>query len=98
MNVALPGKRPLALLPAWAGAIEDRKMLGFEARSAFERHRPADILIGRLDLGLREAERREEIEAGRIHSIQGQFQNAGAEILAQRPFVKDELDVKGAGE
>ena len=54
--MALPGERALAAFAAWARAIEDGKMLGLEARRAFERHRSADILVRGFDLGLREAD------------------------------------------
>ena len=64
-DVALDREVALADAPARIGAVEDRVMLGLEVRRAFERHRAADMDVGGLDLGLREAEEGQELE-GRI--------------------------------
>ena len=89
----------MPFLPHLLAQSNTGRCSALQVRGAFERHRPADILVGRLDLGFREAEAREEVEAGRVHSTpRCSFRTLGAEILAERPAVEDELDLEGAGE
>ena len=64
-------------------------------RRALERHRPADVDVGRLDVLLREAEEGQELE-GRIRELLGRdLEDVLQEVVAERPAVEDELDVEG---
>ena len=63
VDVALDRQVALALAAARVGAIEHRQMLVLEVRCAFQRHGAADMLVGRVDILLREAQMREEVEA-----------------------------------
>ena len=95
-DVAVDRKITLADAAARIGAVEDRVMLGLEMRSALESHRAANVDVGGLDIGFREAEIGQDLE-GRIVELVGRdFQRAGEEVLAERPFVEHELDVEGA--
>ena len=88
-------QRALALAPAGAGAVEHGQVLLGQVRRAFERHRPAGVLVGRLDVLLREAEVHEQVER-RVHQLLGlDAERAGQELLAERPAIEDELDVEG---
>ena len=60
----------LPMRPHGIGAIEHRQMLGLQMRRAFQRHGAADMEVGRLDVLLREAEARQEVE-GRIGELLG---------------------------
>jgi hypothetical protein len=70
-------------------------VLGLQVRRAFQRHRPADMDVGGLDVLLREAHGREHVEGRIVHLIVGEAEHVLAEVLAQRPLVEDELDVEG---
>ena len=67
-------------------------------RSAFQRHGAAGIDVGGVDLGAGEAERREEVEAGRLIALGGDRQRAAQNLGAERPLVEDEADVEGAAQ
>ena len=56
VDVARHRQRALALAPAGAGAVEDRQMLLGDVRRAFQRHGPAHVLVGRLDVLFRVAQ------------------------------------------
>ena len=73
-------------------------MLDLEMRRAFKGHRAADMDVRGLDIGLREAERGEEIERWILERVRRDLQRAGQHVGANRPFVEDEFDVEGAGE
>ena len=70
-------------------------MLGLEVRGPFERHRPADMLVGGLDVLLREAEMGEEVESGIVDRLGRDLQRILEEVLAQGPLIEHELDVEG---
>ena len=65
-------------------------------RRAFQGHGAAGINVGGVDLGAGEAERREEVEAGRLIALGGDLQRAAQSLGAERPFVEHEADVEGA--
>ena len=54
--------------------------------------------VGGLDLGFGEAELGQEVEARLLDLLRRDFQGAGEEIGAERPFVEDEAQVEGARE
>ena len=88
-------KRALALAPARAGAVEHGQVLLGEVRRAFERHGAAGVLIGGLDVLLREAEVHEQVER-RVQQLVGvDAERRRQELLAERPAIEDELDVEG---
>ncbi len=58
VNVAVDREEPLAFATAGVGTIEHRQMLGLEVRCAFQRHGAADVLVGSVDILLREAQMR----------------------------------------
>ena len=97
-DVALDGEVALAGAPAGVGAVEDSVMLVLQVRRAFDRHRAADVDVGRLDLGSAEAEPGEQVEGGIVHPRRRHLQRLGEEVGAHRPLVEDELDVEGAGQ
>src|SRR6202030_172471 len=65
---------------------------------ALEGHRAAAPGVGGLDLGAREAERGQQVEAGIGERGRGDTEALGAEGLAKGPFVEGEFDVEGGGE
>ena len=94
-NVAFNREITLADAAARIGAIEHRIMFDLEVRSAFERHRPANMDVCCFDVSLREAEEGEEFERRIIQLIRRNIKRPGEEVVAQRPFVEHELDVEG---
>ena len=66
-----------------------------DVRRAFQRHGPAHVLVGGLDVLLGEAEVREQVEARVGQRLGRDLQRLGQELLAERPAVEDELDVEG---
>ena len=94
--VALHGEIALALAPARVGAIEDGQVLRLEMGCAFERHRPADMLIRRLDILFRKAEVDQKIKCGIVEAFGWHTELFGQERFAQHPFVEHKLDVEGA--
>ena len=69
-------------------------MLGFQMRRPFQRHRPAHMVIGRVDIGAGIAQVPQHVE-GRVIQLPGRnAQRFGAERFAQSPLVKDETDVE----
>ena len=96
--MALRREAALTRPPARAGAVEDGKMLRLEVRGALEGHGPAAISVGGVDLGSGEAERAQHVEGDVVELLWTQAEHAGAERLAQGPFVEGELDVEGAGQ
>ena len=95
VDVAVDAEVTLALLPAGIGAIEDTVMLFLKERRAFQRHRTADMIIGRLDVLFREAQRPQQVEGRIVQLLGGNTQNLRAELLSQRPLVEDKTDVEG---
>src|SRR5215207_11087643 len=73
-------------------------MLELEMRRAFQRHRPAHMHIGALDLGLAEADAPQHVEAVVAELFIGELQNVAAEIIAERIAVEHEFDVEGRRE
>ena len=82
----------------WRRAIEDGQMLDRKVRRFFQRHCATAIGAGRGDLRLRETEAVEHVETEIVELGVAQAKGFYAEVLAQRPFVEDELDVVGVGE
>ena len=96
VDVRIRGQEPLALLAAGIGAVEDRVVLGLQMRRTFQRHGPADVVVGRVDIRLGVAQVLEQVE-GRVVQLLGRdAEDAAAEFLAQGPLVEDEADVEGA--
>ena len=83
---------------AGVGAVEHREVLGREERRALQGHRPADVVVGGVDLLAREPDRREQAERHVVQRFARDAQLPGAEILAERPFVEGEADVEGFGD
>ena len=73
-------------------------MLVLEMGRAFQGHRPADPGVRRVDLAALEAEGGEHVEFGIVQRVGVEAEPVDAEILAQGPFVEDELDVERLGE
>ena len=65
---------------------------------ALQRHGSADVIVGGLDIGFREAEMPQHVKARIGQLLSRDAQRAGAELLAQRPLVEDEADVEGRGQ
>ena len=63
-DMALDRDAARAAAAARVGAVEHRQVLGLQVRRALQGHRAAAIGVGGLDLGPREAERRQQVEAG----------------------------------
>jgi hypothetical protein len=57
-------KVALADLAARVGAVEHRVVLVLQVRRAFQRHRPADMDVGGLDVLLGKAQAGEHVEGG----------------------------------
>jgi hypothetical protein len=95
-DVAVDRQEALAGAAAGAGAVEHRQVLGLELRRALERHRAAAPGVRRLDVGLGEADRGQQVEGDVVELRLGEAEAAGAELLAQRPLVEGELHVEGA--
>src|SRR5579863_9712588 len=98
MRMWLSTERSLAGAPARIGAVEHAVMLGFEMRRALDRHRAADMDVGRLDLALGKAEMGEEVEARRGEILGLDAELVAQKVDAQRPFVEGEFDVEGGRE
>ncbi len=96
--MALDREIALAEPAARIGAVEDRQMLVLEARSAFKRHRAADMDIGALDIGLGEAQIAQKVEAEIVQLRVAELERAFAEGFAERELVEHELDVEGGRE
>ena len=94
-DVAFDREIAPARLAAGIGAVEDRQVFGAQVGGAFQRHRPADMIVGGVDLGLGEAEMAQEVEAGIGEPLGRDAQRLLAEFLAQGPLVEDEADVEG---
>ena len=73
-------------------------MFGFQMRRAFERHRAADMDIGRVDLRLGVAEEGQKLETRIVEAGGRDFQRLDQKIRAEREFVEHEFDVEGAGQ
>ena len=86
----------LADAPARIGTVEDRKMLVLEVRGPFQGHRTTDMDVGNVDFLFGETESGEHVKARIVQLLVRETQCLLAEILAQGPFVKGELDVKRA--
>jgi len=56
-------------------------------RRAFQRHRPADMQIGGVDVGAGEAQRLEHVEVRRVQRLGIELQHAVAKLGAQRPLL-----------
>ena len=69
-------------------------MFVLEIGRALERHRAAGEAVRGLDLGLREAERGQEIEARRVIALGRDFERLAQRLRPERPFVEDETDVE----
>ena len=91
-------RQRLPMRPHGLAQSNTAQMLGLQMRRAFERHRAAAIGVGGVDLGLGEAERRQQVEAGIVERAPARSRGCRAERFAQRPFVEGELDVEGRGE
>ncbi len=97
-DVALDREIALARASARIGAVEHRIVLGSQMRRALDRHRAADVDVGRLDLALAEADVREQVEGGRGDRLGRDAERLTQKLLAERPFVEHELDVEGGGQ
>jgi hypothetical protein len=93
-DVALDREEALAVAAAGIGAVKNREMLFQEERRTFQSHGAAAIGVRRVDLGFREAQRRQHVEAGIVHLLGGEAESRFAEFLAQGPFVEGEADVE----
>ena len=85
----------LPLRPQGLAQSNTAQMLLGHVRRAFQRHGPAHVLVGGVDVLLREAEVREQVEGGIGQRLGRDLQRLGQELLAERPVVEDELDVEG---
>ena len=94
-DVAFDRQRPLADAPTGIGAIEHRQMFFLDMRRAFQRHRPADVEVGGLNLIAREAECPQHVEIRCVHRRRIKPEGFDTEALPKRPFVEYEADVKG---
>ena len=93
-DMAFYRQRPFADSAARGGAIEHGQMLVFQARRAFQRHRPAAIEIGGGHIVLRKAHGSQHVEGDVVQVFIGEAQHVLAEIRSQRPLVEDEADVE----
>ncbi len=96
MDVAFHREIALADLAARIGAIEHGIMFFLQERRAFQRHRAANMDIGRFDILLGEAQNRQHFKREIVELLICQLQHILAKIFAQRPFVERELDIEGA--
>jgi hypothetical protein len=63
-------------------------------RRTFQRHRAANMVVGRINLRFGEPQVAQQVERRVVQFFLGDAEGAFAEILAQGPLVEDELDVK----
>src|SRR5437763_7764435 len=92
--MALDREIALADAPTWVGTVEHRIMLGLQVWCALDRHRAANVDVGGLDLALAEANMRQEVERRRRKRLDRNAEDGAAEVLAERPHVKHELDIE----
>ncbi len=71
-------------------------MLILEERCAFQRHRAANVHVGRFNVLLAETEMVQQVEGHVGQLLVGNLQRVLEEVCAKRPLVEDELDVEGA--
>mmetsp|Transcript_22711 Transcript_22711/g.37493 ORF Transcript_22711/g.37493 Transcript_22711/m.37493 type:complete len:741 (+) Transcript_22711:830-3052(+) len=95
-DVAVNAQETLANLAAGVGAVKDVVVLFLEVRRTFQRHRPADVVVGRVDIRAGKAERAQEVKGRVIQLVRRDAQNLSAELFAQRPLVEHEPNVKSA--
>ncbi len=93
-DVGFDRKVTLADLAARGGAIENGQMLVLEERRAFKGHRTANMDVGGFDVLFGKAKEGQKLE-GRVGELGVGDAERFKEISAQRPLVKDELDVEG---
>ena len=98
VDVGVDREVAAAFATARVGAVEDGQVLVFQVWCALEGHGAANVLVGRLDVGLREAEMGEQVELGIVEFFGRHAKRLGEEGIAERPAVKDELDVEGGSE
>jgi hypothetical protein len=70
-------------------------VLVLQVRRAFQRHRPADMVLAASMSAFEKPRWREHVEGRVVQLFVGDAEGLGAEVLAQRPLVEDELDVEG---
>ena len=95
VNVAFHRQIARTGLAAGIGAIEDDIVFRLQEGRVFQRHRPADMVIGGRHLRPGKAKMGQQIEGGIVQLLCRNAQTALAEILSQRPLVEDKADVKG---
>ena len=98
VDVAFGREIALANATAGSGAIEYRQMLVFQTRRAFQRHGPATIEIGQLNVRLGKSHMGQYVEGEIRQLLVGEAKGVAAEILAQRELVESEFDVEGRDE
>ena len=98
LDMAFHRKAALAGAAAGIGAVEDRQMLVLEMRGAFQRHRTAAVVVGRVDFASAEAQRFQHVETDIVQLCVGETEDIAAEFLAQGPFVEGEADIEGVGQ
>ena len=98
VDVARDREKAFALAAARIGAVEHGQMFGLNERCAFERHRPADVLVGGFDVAFREAEVGEEIKRRIGELFGGNLERVDQEGVTECPTVEHELDVEGSAQ
>ena len=86
----------LPFLPQGLAQSKTVIVLVLQVRRTFQRHRPADMVVGGFDVLAAEAEAFQQVE-GRIVQLFGRdAKRLRAELFAKRPLVEDEPDIEGA--
>ena len=70
----------MPLRPQGLGAIEHRKVFGLEMRRAFERHRSADVLVGRSMSFFEKPRKGKRSKVGSLSFSAGTFSVSGQEV------------------
>ena len=95
IDVAVDGQVAFALLAAGVGAVEDAVVFGLEVRRAFQRHRTANMVVGRFDIFLGKAQGFQQVKRRVVQLFGRDAKDLRAELLAQCPLVEDKADVEG---
>src|SRR5690606_9826104 len=89
MNVALAGRT------AFVRAIENRQVLFFQMRSAFNSHGSADVYVGFFNLFIGESECFQQVPAKVVVSF-GFKSEAIQTFFSERKYIEHKSDLEGA--
>ena len=96
--MAIHRQEPFAFFAARIGAVEDVVVLRVQMRRPFERHGPADMIVGRVDIGAGETQMPQQIEGRIVQLGHRNTKRAGAELLPQCPLVEHEPNIESRGQ